>query len=114
MHEDADGAARVVQQGETPDATSEAIDACPANCIHMVNRGELRHLEARRADGHHEYLPHFRDGVHATTDRMAVPDPGPSFPGIEQHRRTVDITVEEQRERERRSGGGAGPLGWIF
>ena len=101
MHEDAGGASRVVQQGEEPDATSEAIDACPTNCIHMVSRGELRHLEARRSEGHHDYLPHFRDGVHATTARMAVPDAGPSFPGIEQQRRAV----EEQRERERKSGG---------
>ena len=110
MHEDAAGAARVVQQGESHDAISEAIDSCPANCIHLVNRVELQHLELRRANGHHEYLPHFRDQVHATTARMAIPDLGPSFPGIEQQR----LAVEAQRKREENSEGGGGPRGWLL
>ena len=48
--DDAYGKARVFQQGEDIlDAVEEAIDVCPAQCIHWVTRKELETLEEHRA-----------------------------------------------------------------
>mmetsp|Transcript_16458 Transcript_16458/g.33228 ORF Transcript_16458/g.33228 Transcript_16458/m.33228 type:complete len:243 (+) Transcript_16458:3-731(+) len=84
MQEEAGGVARAVQQGESADAVQEAMDACPANCIHLVSRLELNELEAQRAEGHSCRLDHFNDQVARTAKRLRVPDLGPSFPGIAQ------------------------------
>lgn len=44
------GTARVVQQGgDQVDVVDEAIDSCPADCIHKCTRAELRELEEYRA-----------------------------------------------------------------
>ena len=61
MEEEARGVARAVQQGECADAIEEAMDACPANCIHLVSRLELNDLEEQRAEGHSCRLDHFSD-----------------------------------------------------
>jgi ferredoxin len=43
------GKARAFQQGEDGwDAVDEAIDVCPASCIHLVTQAELRILEEHR------------------------------------------------------------------
>lgn len=50
------GKARVYQQGEDLwDTIDEAMDVCPAGCIHFVSRNELRVLEEHR-DMHLESL----------------------------------------------------------
>ena len=46
-----DNKARCVQQGEDADAVEEAIEACPADCIHLVSRTQLAALEAQRLNG---------------------------------------------------------------
>ena len=43
------GTARAVEQGGDPeDVVEEAIDVCPADCIHRCTRGELEVLETYR------------------------------------------------------------------
>ena len=47
--DDGFGTARVVQQGgDQADVVQEAIDVCPADCIHSCTRDELRTLEGYR------------------------------------------------------------------
>lgn len=62
MH-DGHGKARAYQQGEDGlSVIEEAIDVCPANCIHLVTRDELRLLEEHRS-------LHLED-LQAQADRM--------------------------------------------
>ena len=45
MNDDDFGMARVVQQGgDCEDTVEEAIDSCPADCIHKCTRSELKVL----------------------------------------------------------------------
>ena len=56
------GTARVTQQaGDEAEVLSEAIDACPADCIHACSRNELVVLEEYRALFQQELL-----AIHAT------------------------------------------------
>ena len=51
------GTAKVMQQGgDPPEVVEEAIDCCPANCIHPCSRAELELLEEHRSLGHIEDL----------------------------------------------------------
>lgn len=101
--EDEGGKARVFQQGESVDAVYEAIDSCPANCIHFVTRPQLERLEAQREAGESERLWQWRDQVAETAVRLRAADQGPRFPGIDEQRKRM----EAQRKREDLSGGPA-------
>lgn len=109
-----EGMARVVQQGESADAIAEAIESCPADCIHMVSRDELEELEACRAEGQPvPRIGHWTDQVARTTRQVAArTDLGPRFPGIEEQERNRRAQWEresmQQLEREARGGGGDG------
>ena len=101
----ANGKARVTLQGEPSATISEAIDSCPADCIHLVSRHELELLESQREHGSFPWLSSWNDQVAATAYRNRAADPGPRFPGIAEQA----ARVEAQRERTRNSQDGGSP-----
>ena len=53
MEDNVYGQARVIQQGgDSQDTVDEAIDCCPADCIHHCTRNELEVLEEHRSLGY--------------------------------------------------------------
>ena len=85
-----DNKARYVQQGEDADAVEEAIEACPADCIHLVSRTQLAALEAQRHNGTVARLPEWKDQITATNKRMGTTG-------------SNDPTIRRQREESRRA-----------
>ena len=85
-----DNKARCVQQGEDADAVEEAIEACPADCIHLVSRTQLAALEAQRHNGTVARLPEWKDQIIATNKRMGTTG-------------SNDPTIRRQREESRRA-----------
>ena len=105
--EDESGKARAVQQGEASDEIiEEAMDACPANCIHWATRTELEWLETRREQGSHEHLDRWNDPLQVqvrSSARIRAEAAKPKFPGE---------AYQEQRRNQilhmRRDGATAG------
>ena len=68
----------------------EAIEACPADCIHLVSRTQLAALEAQRHNGTVARLPEWKDQITATNKRMGTTG-------------SNDPTIRRQREESRRA-----------
>ena len=91
MVDSAYGTARVIQQGgDVEDTVDEAIDCCPADCIHLVSRTQLAALEAQRHNGTVARLPEWKDQITATNKRMGTTG-------------SNDPTIRRQREESRRA-----------